>query len=398
MEEIIRVGHCDADELRGLVDRAAAELSKGEKRRFIFNLAQLFQSKGSLSTPEYELILDLAEKLGVPETEADAMLHSVYNLNDTFLAIMGMLAFGAIIYLTRSVLIPLVISIFLTMIINRIDSLIASGLKLRGHRWLTKLGAMVVILGILFGLVMAAIDAGNDIADRYTEIESRFETVLRDSETARGALAWLTDSGVLAQLQQFPIGDMVSSLFSLLTNFVLIVIFTGFMVFSSPTFTGVLDEMDKKVGTYISTKSLISLLTGFMVFILCTIFGIDFALFWALLAFLLNFIPSVGAIIASLPPILLAMVQLDSWTGVVLFTLILTSLNVLLGQVLEPKLLGSRLALKPVAILIGLIFWGLLWGIPGMFLATPLMVLIKILASNFNISRSFERMLSSDTI
>ena len=56
------------------------------------------------------------------------------------------------------------------------------------------------------------------------------------------------------------------------------------------------------------------------------------------------------------------------------------------------------MALKPIAILIGLIFWGLLWGIPGMFLATPLMVLIKILASNFNISRSFERMLSTDTI
>lgn len=401
MEEIIRAGHCDADELARLVDRAAAGLTMGEKRRFIYNLAQLVQSKGTLSTPEYERILDLAEKLGMPDTEADGMLHSVYRINDTFIAVLGMLAGGAIIYLTRTVFIPLVISIFITMIINRMDGLFASVIKLRRHRWITKTAAMVVILGVLFGLVMAAIVSGTDIAGRLPEYKARLDTAVHESASAQKVITWLDQKGVLDQVQQLPIGNMVrdflSSLLNLLSNFVLVVIFTGFLVFSSSGFTGVLAEMGKKVGTYISTLSLISLLTGVAVYLLCMAFGIDFALFWALLAFLLNFIPVVGAIIASLPPILLALIQLDSWTAIAFFIVIMTLLNVLLGQVLQPKLMGNRLAIKPVAILLGLIFWGLLWGIPGMFLATPLMVLLRILASYFNFSRSFERLLSDDT-
>jgi len=251
------------------------------------------------------------------------------------------------------------------------------------------------------GLVMAAIVSGTDIAGRLPEYKSRFDTALHESVAAQRAVSWLDEKGVLGQVQQLPIGPMVrdflASLLSLLSNFVLVVIFTGFLVFSSSSFTGVLAEMGKKVGTYISTLSLISLLTGIAVYLLCRGFGIDFALFWALLALLLNFIPVVGAIIASLPPILLAVIQLDSWTAIAIFVAIMLLLNVLLGQVLQPKLMGTRLALKPVAVLLGLIFWGLLWGIPGMFLATPLMVLIRILASYFNFSRSLERLLSTDT-
>jgi predicted PurR-regulated permease PerM len=260
---------------------------------------------------------------------------------------------------------------------------------------------MAAILGVLFGLVMATIVSGTDIASRFPESESRFETAVRKSKTAQSTLSWLKRKGVLVQLQQLPVGGMVkdflASLLSLLSNFVLVVIFTGFLVLSSSAFTGVLAEMSKKMGVYISIKSLISLLTGLTVYLLCRIFGIDFALFWALLVFLLNFIPVVGAIIASLPPILLSIIQLDSGTAIVAFVLSLTLLNVLLGQVLEPKLMGSRLAIRPVAILLGLVFWGLLWGIPGMFLATPLMVLLRILASYFNFSRSFERLLTTDT-
>jgi AI-2 transport protein TqsA len=401
MDEIIRIGHCDPDELADLVKRAASELSMGDKRRFVFNLAQLFQSKGSLEPAEYERILDLAGRLGVPDTEADGMVHSVYRVNDMFIAVLGLLACGTIVYLTRSVIVPLVISIFITMIINRVDGVIASVLRVRRLRWFTKLAAMVVILGVVFGLVMAAIVAGTDVVRRFPEYQARLGAALEASGTAQTVLAWLADQGVLAQLQQLPIGDMaagfLASLVSLLSNFVLVVIFTGFLVGSSSAFTGVMAEMNKKIGTYISTLSLVCFLTGLAVFLLCLGFGIDFALFWALLAFLLNFIPVVGSIVATVPPILLAVIQLDSWAAIAFFIASMIVVNTFLGQVLQPRLMGNRLAIKPVAILLGLIFWGLLWGIPGMFLATPLMVLLRILASHFNFSRGFERLLATDT-
>ena len=95
--------------------------------------------------------------------------------------------------------------------------------------------------------------------------------------------------------------------------------------------------------------------------ILCWSFGIDFAFFWATLIFLLNFIPAVGAIIATVPPVLLAAIQLDAWASVFLFAGLFVAMHILVGQVLEPKLMGDKLAVNPIAILLGLIFWGWNW-------------------------------------
>jgi AI-2 transport protein TqsA len=400
MHELIACGGCGQAEMDELVGRAAAELSMGEKRRFVYNLAQLVQSKGALQPQEYENILDLAERLGVAETDADAILHSVYNVNNTFAAVMGLLAIGAILYFTQVVIVPLVIAIFITMIIHRVEGLIARVIRLRHLRWLNKIAAMVLILGVLFGLVMAAVVSARDIATRFPFYQARIEQVLTDSELARKVTAWMEENDISQQLSQIPLGRTLSgflgSLVTLLGNFLLVVVFTGFLVFGSSAYTGVLQEMNEKISAYITVKTLVSLLTGGLAYLLCRLFGVDFALFWAILAFLLNYIPSVGSIIATLPPILLAMVQLNSWVSVALFAGLFVLVQVLLGQVLEPKLMGTRLALKPVAILLGLIFWGFLWGIPGMFLATPLMALLRILSSYFNFSRGIERLLAAD--
>jgi predicted PurR-regulated permease PerM len=177
---------------------------------------------------------------------------------------------------------------------------------------------------------------------------------------------------------------------------VLVIIFTGFLVFSSSSFTGILAEVNDKIGTYMSVKTLINLVIGLLVFLLCLVFGVDFPLFWAILTFLLNFIPSIGSIVAIVPPVLLSLIQLDSWTVNVVFIVLFVGTQVVLAQVIEPKLMGNRLNIKPLAIILGLIFWGFLWGIPGMFLATPLMVLLRILSSYFNFSRGFERLIAAD--
>jgi len=400
LQQILEVGHCDQGALQQELPRAAGELSTGEKRRFVYNLAQLCKSKGRINDAEYERILDLGERLGVQDTEADAIIHSVYNVNDTFMALVGLLALGVILYLTQIVIVPLVIAIFITMIINKVESLVASALMLRRFRWLNKIVAMVLILGVMFGLVMAAAVSGKQIANRVPYYEDRIATTLEQSQGTQRALTWMREAGIVDRLKRLPIGDTVKSflgsLVNLVGNFVLVVIFTGFLVFTGGSFRGILQEMNEKITAYITIKTLVSVITGVGVFGLCSAFGIDFALFWAILAFLLNFIPSVGAIVATIPPVLLSMVQLDSWAMVALFAVILVVMHVLLGQVLEPKLMGDKLAVKPLAILLGLIFWGFLWGIPGMFLAAPLMALMRILASYFNFSRSFERLLAAE--
>ncbi len=401
MDEIVTIGRVDQVELQRLTERAERELSIGEKRHFVYNLAQLFESKGKLSASEYEKLLAVAGTIGVSDIDADSMIHSVYTLHETFIAIIGVLAAGAILYFTQAVFVPFVIAIFITMIIYQLERVIAQKLSIHRLRWLTKLGATVLVLVFFFGLVMVAIVSATDIVKRLPEFEEKFSLAMRDSSSVQRALGFLRSKGLLVQLQQIPIGSMLASflasLISLVSNFVLVVVFTGFMVFSSSKFTGVMQEMTEKVGAYISVKTLMCLLIGALVTAQCAVFGIDFALFWGLLAFLLNYIPTVGAVIATLPLMLLAVVQLRSWTAIVLFLVILMLPQQLIGQVIEPKLMGKRLSVKPIAILLGLIFWGVLWGIPGMFLATPLMVLLRIVSSYFNVSRSFERLIATDT-
>jgi predicted PurR-regulated permease PerM len=400
MDEIIQLGRPDEFELQRLFERAADELSTGEKRRFIYNLAQVFESKGKLSAAEYEKLLEVAGKIGISDIDADLMIRSVYSVTNTFVAIMGVLALGTILYFTRSVIIPLVVALLMTMIINKVESLIPSAFPGRRLRWLTKLGATVVILAVFFGLATAAVVSATDIVNRFPAYQAEFAKMMQHSPGVQGAIGWLRAKGLAGQLQQLPMGDMLTSvlgsLVALTGNIVLVIIFTGFMVFSSSKFTGLLQEMNETIGAYIAVKTLMCLLTGAVFVVMCWIFGIDFALFWGLLALLLNYIPSVGSIIATLPLIFLAAIQLHSWTTVALFGVILLVVQQFIGQILEPKLMGMRLSLKPVAILLGLIFWGLLWGIPGMFLATPLMVLIRIVSSYFNVTRGFERLLASE--
>ena len=401
---IIDGGAPDSRQLQALLQRADTEMPEGDKRRFVYNLAQLCKSKGQIGEEEYQRILEMAEQIGVEDTEADSIINSVYSINDSFTAIMGLLALGVILYVMQVVIVPAVIALFITMIINKVEGLVAvaPGLRRMRVRLLTKLGAMVVILGVLFGLVMAAVVSGEDIAKRYPAYEAKARQALKQVEVmveARG-FALPDDSGLIKQLEKLPIGSTLSSFVSSLVNlvgkFILVVVFTGFLVFSGTRYRGILQEMNDKIGAYMGVKTVMGLLTGLGVYLGCLGFGIDFALFWAIVSFLLNFIPSVGAVVASVPPIVLAMIQLGSWSSVVFFAACLIAMHLLIGQVLEPKLMGSRLAVKPLAILLGLIFWGFLWGLPGMFLAAPLMALARILASYFNFSRSFERLLADD--
>jgi predicted PurR-regulated permease PerM len=280
-----------------------------------------------------------------------------------------------------------------------VDTLVVRALRLHRFRWLSKIAAMVLILGVFFGLVMAAVVSARQIVARFPSYETGLTQALEHSAVVQAALTWMRNHGLLEQLKQLPIGSAISSflgsLITLLGSFVLVVIFTGFLVASTTSFTGVLQEMTDKISAYISIKTLISLLTGLLTYLLCWAFGVEFALFWATLAFLLNYIPTLGAIVATVPPILLGAVQIHSWAALGAFAALFVVMQVALGQVLEPKLQGTRLAIKPVAILLGLIFWGVLWGIPGMFLATPLVAFMHILSSHFNFSRGFERLLAA---
>ena len=153
------------------------------------------------------------------------------------------------------------------------------------------------------------------------------------------------------------------------------------------------ETIKSSIVTYMKVKFFVSFLTGLSYFLICWAFGIKFALFWGFLAFLLNFIPTVGSIVASIPPLLFGLIQFDTMSTIVFMMILLMVVQIVMGNILEPKITGSKLSLNTVVVILGLVFWGYLWGVTGMILSVPLLVLTKVILSQLPDAQLFVRLM-----
>lgn len=155
------------------------------------------------------------------------------------------------------------------------------------------------------------------------------------------------------------------------------------------------EQVKSSIVTYMKVKFFVSFLTGLGYFIICWAFGIKFAFFWGFLAFLLNFIPTVGSIIATIPPLLFGLIQFSSMGAVGILIVLLMAVQIVMGNVVEPKVTGSSLSLNTIVVILGLVFWGYLWGITGMILSVPLLVLTKVILSQLPDAQLLVRLMGS---
>ena len=145
----------------------------------------------------------------------------------------------------------------------------------------------------------------------------------------------------------------------------------------------ILSSISEEVSQYLGTLALISLATGICAWLVLMIFGVKLAAGWGVLTFLLNFIPTVGSIIATIPPVVMAIIQFSPGLFTPFLVLVsLTSIQLIIGNVITPKVMGDRLGVSPVMILLSLLLWSMIWGIPGALLSTPIMSIIKIVCEN----------------
>ena len=144
-----------------------------------------------------------------------------------------------------------------------------------------------------------------------------------------------------------------------------------------------LGRINRQISKYLVLKLLISLITGLMFYLTAVVTGLDFALVWGVLATLLNFIPTIGSIIVTVLTILMAVIQFapDSWINIVYVFLLTISIEMILGNIIDPRLQGVQLNMSPLMILVSLSIWGYIWGLPGMFLAVPIMSIIQIVCA-----------------
>lgn len=207
--------------------------------------------------------------------------------------------------------------------------------------------------------------------------------------------------------------SIASTLTSVLASGGLILIYLGFLFleqghFSKKISSLVADEEKEEnvnkiiarirddIQKYITIKVFTSSLTGLLSFTFLSIMDVDFAGVWGLIIFLLNFIPTIGSIIATIFPALIALAQSDGYT---LFFAVLGGIGVVqlcIGNILEPRLMGSSFNLSPIVILLNLALWGYVWEIPGMFLCVPFLIIVTIILSHFPQTRPIAIILSSD--
>ncbi|MBW2600330.1 MAG: AI-2E family transporter [Deltaproteobacteria bacterium] len=263
-------------------------------------------------------------------------------------------------------------------------------------RWL---GLLIVVLGILsVGLVVAGL-VGTSIRDFSQDIPV-YESKLEHQRVA--IIAWLENLGVntskLALKEIFNpaaaiklVGTVLNGLGNALTNSFLILMTVIFMLLEASSFPAKFDaisgnpqtsqaHLDKfitNVKHYMAIKTCTSFATGILAAIWLTILGVDYPLLWGLLAFALNYVPSIGSIIAAIPPVLLAIVQLGlgKAMGTAAGYLVI---NLVMGNLIEPRFMGRGLGLSTLVVFLSLLFWGWILGPVGMLLSVPLTMTAKI--------------------
>ena len=219
---------------------------------------------------------------------------------------------------------------------------------------------------------------------------------------------------LLAQINiQRLLGSMVSSVTSIFISIVVVLLYATFLLVELQNFPSKIDQLgasaantarlrligariNSRIGAYLGLKAVLSLLLGVLSWGIMAWFGLEFALFWAILITLLNFIPYIGSFLGVLLPFAMAIAQFQDSAIILPLMLGLIAVQFLIGNFLDPYMMGSSLNLSPLAILLSLALWSALWGISGAFLAVPITAAIAIVCSEFASTRPIAVMLSQN--
>ncbi len=292
------------------------------------------------------------------------------------------------------ILVPLVLAVFITVINFPLLQ------WLRRLRVPTPLAVLLVVLATFTFLGLVILVGSASLTDIRTVLPVYVER-LRELEFS--TLAALDARGVpvpdgfystmLSEPERIMdlLGGFVVRAAGLLSSTAIVVLFTIFMLSEATGFPAKLraaigrGDADlsrfgsavRDIQRYLAIKTAISLTTGVLVALWLWFIGVDFPVLWGMMAFLLNFVPNVGSLIAAIPAVLFTMLQLGPWSAVLAAGGYL-AVNIMLGNLIEPHLMGRRFGLSTMVVVISLVFWGWLWGPVGMLLSVPLTVVVRI--------------------
>ena len=313
----------------------------------------------------------------------------------------------------EAITIPIMLALFVAIISMPF-------LRMMVHRGVPSFLALLVLLLILIvfggGLVLIVIQSIDSFITQIPNYEQNFESMLLDlvplleslnfPMSGEMLMKYINPSSVIGSL-----GAALSAVSSLLTNVFLVLFIVIFILMEEARFPQKLrvampdtsfsldanNGFVARVNKYLLIKTIISFISGALVTTWLYVLGVDFPVLWGLVAMLMNFIPNVGSLIAAAPAILLALVQLG-FAEAALVALGFAVIELVMGNLLEPKFMGKGLGLSPLVVFLSLLVWGWLFGPVGMFLSIPLTMIVKIGLEQYEGTRWVAIMFGNDAL
>jgi len=323
----------------------------------------------------------------------------------------------ALIYF-ENILKPFVFALMFWYIIKEMKRVMGK-LKI-GNRtmpqWLRGLLSFLVITLIFIGifqLISINIEQFNTVAPQYREkldvLMSKLGLVFNNPKVIEYIKQSLAKLNIAAMAS-----NIVNSLSSFLTGFMVVLVYVIFMLLEEAValmkmkklfpeknqyyynFLKIMEKIDSSVRAYMFSMILISFLTALISYIALLILGVDFPVLWAFLIFILNFIPYIGPFISSLLPAVLAVFQFGNLINFVYVFVVLEIIQIILGNFVQPKMMGKSLNISPLTVLLALAFWASIWGIVGMILSIPIASIAIIIMAQFPGTRPLAILLSEN--
>ncbi|HBE72983.1 MAG TPA: AI-2E family transporter [candidate division Zixibacteria bacterium] len=320
-----------------------------------------------------------------------------------------------LLHLGRSFLVPLVFAFFIWYLVNALAGLLGRvplGKEKRFPKALAYAGALAAIAVLIFVVVRIITVSVTEVAASAPAVQQGLDRLAQrvfdalpvsEPPTLQKLLGTI-DLGKTARL-------LAMQLTEFLGKFLIVLLYLAFIFLEQRSFESkllalakgperqravrsMISQIDADIKVYLGIKTLTSLATGLAGYLIFTAVGLELAGFWALLLFVLNFIPTIGSIAATALPAMMSLVQFEGLGPFLAIVIGLTLVQQALGNFIEPRFLGDRLNLSPLVILLSLALWGMVWGISGMMLCVPMTAIAMIILSHIPQTRPVAVILS----
>lgn len=326
---------------------------------------------------------------------------------------------GWLLHVGRSIIVPLVVAVVVVYVIiglaRFLDHVPIFGRHIPG--WARHIFSILVItagLGIMISLIVSNVNQVAAVAPRYEDTLLGFAQQISEIFGFETQPTWTTLRDQV--FGQIDLGALIRTAVASLSSFVgvstVVLIYVSFLLAERASLAakvanlsrdpetlaevnGLIRAVNRRVSHYLALKTFINILLGLVSWVVMSLVGVEFAAFWAVLIGLLNYIPYIGSFIGVTFPVLLSVVQFEDFGTVVMILAVLTGVQIMVGNFIEPYVMGNSLNLSPTVILIGLAFWGALWGIPGAILSVPITASLVIVFASFETTRPIAVLLSA---